>query len=149
MPVRRAARSPIPIPQVAISPPVMDSGSHLIREFARHFVSVRAEANGSPVMIVKEAGDLGARRHARERSPWWRMPCAFDQWFARTPTPAAAISTVRRFSRPEGRAEAPCEVEIVAPEGAAFRNWRCDHYCPPRAPRCGASAPIARRTTTS
>ena len=28
------------------------------------------------------------------------------------------------FLCPEGRADAPCEVEIAAPEGAAYRNWR-------------------------
>ena len=45
--------------------PTWIPGSYLIREFARHFVSVRAEANRSAVTIAKEAKDL-----------WRAAPCA-------------------------------------------------------------------------
>ena len=106
--------------------PTWIPGSYLIREFARHFVSVRAEANGAAVTIAKEAKDL-----------WRAAPCtgpltvvadvyAFD-FSVRT----AYLDALRGYFNgpsvflcPEGRADAPCEVEIVAPEGAAFRNWR-------------------------
>ena len=37
--------------------PAWIPGSYLVREFARHFVAVRAEANGSAVPIVKETKD--------------------------------------------------------------------------------------------
>jgi predicted metalloprotease with PDZ domain len=45
--------------------PTWIPGSYLIREFARQFVRVRAEANGAAVPIVKEAKDL-----------WRAAPCA-------------------------------------------------------------------------
>ena len=41
-----------PQPQVVLELPVWIPGSYLIREFARHFVNVRAECNGAPVAIV-------------------------------------------------------------------------------------------------
>ena len=105
-------------------------GSYLIREFARHFVSVRAEANGSPVTIAKEAKDL-----------WRAAPCAgpltvvADVYAFDFSVRAAYLDALRGYFNgpsvflcPEGRAEAPCEVEIVAPDGAAFRTLaRCDH----------------------
>jgi len=101
-------------------------GSYLIREFARHFVSVRAEANGSSVTITKEAKDL-----------WRALPCAgaltviADVYAFDFSVRTAYLDALRGYFNgpsvflcPEGRAEAPCEVEIAAPEGVAFRNWR-------------------------
>jgi len=106
--------------------PTWIPGSYLIREFARQFVSVRAEAQGAAVPIEKEAKDL-----------WRAAPCtgplcvvadvyAFD-FSVRT----AYLDALRGYFNgpsvflcPEGRADAPCEVEIVAPKGAAHANWR-------------------------
>jgi len=45
--------------------PAWIPGSYLIREFARHFVAVRAEAGGSPVDIRKDAKDA-----------WRAAPCS-------------------------------------------------------------------------
>jgi predicted metalloprotease with PDZ domain len=106
--------------------PVWIPGSYLIREFARHFVAVRAEAQGRPLAIVKEAKDT-----------WRAAPCT---------TPVTVIAQIYAFdlsvrtayldaSRgyfngpavflcPDGRADRRCEVEIVAPDGDAGRAWR-------------------------
>ena len=106
--------------------PTWIPGSYLIREFARQFVRVRAEADGAAVSIVKEAKDL-----------WRAAPCngplcvvadvyAFD-FSVRT----AYLDALRGYFNgpsvflcPEGRADAPCEVELVAPELAPCRDWR-------------------------
>src|SRR5512141_1967489 len=45
--------------------PTWIPGSYLIREYARHFVTVRAESAGGAIAIAKEAKDL-----------WRAAPCA-------------------------------------------------------------------------
>ena len=101
-------------------------GSYLIREFAKQFVRVRAEANGAAVPIVKEAKDL------------WRVsPCAgaltvvADVYAFDFSVRTAYLDALRGYFNgpslflcPEGRADAPCEVELVAPDLAPYRNWR-------------------------
>ena len=106
--------------------PVWIPGSYLIREFARHFVAVRAETQGRALAIAKEAKDT-----------WRTAPCA---------TPVTVIARVYAFDLsvrtayldaargyfngpsvflcPEGRADRRCEVEIVAPDGDIGRTWR-------------------------
>ena len=96
--------------------PTWMPGSYLIREFARHFVAVRAEANGVAVPIAKEAKDT-----------WRAAPCdgpltVIAEVYAFDLSVRAAYLDARRgyfngatmFLCPEGRADAPCEVEIVA-----------------------------------
>lgn len=114
--------------------PVWIPGSYLIREFARHFVSVRAESQGRAIALAKEAKDT-----------WRTAPCA---------TPVTVIAEVYAFdlsvrtayldaSRgyfngpsvflcPEGRADRSCEVEIVAPQGDAGSSWRVATTLAPR-----------------
>lgn len=106
--------------------PVWIPGSYLIREFARHFVAVRAETQARPLAIVKEAKDT-----------WRTAPCAtavtvIAQVYAFDLSVRTAYLDASRgyfngpsvFLCPEGRAERRCEVEIVAPAGAAGRSWR-------------------------
>jgi predicted metalloprotease with PDZ domain len=101
-------------------------GSYLIREFARHFVTVRAECNGLPVAIAKEAKDL-----------WRAAPCtgvltviarvyAFDLSVrtAYLDATRAYFNGPCLFLCPEGRADAPCEVVIFPPPGEIGSAWR-------------------------
>ena len=89
-------------------------------------MSVRAEASGAAVAITKEAKDL-----------WRAAPCAgpltvvADVYAFDFSVRAAYLDGLRGYFNgasvflcPEGRADAPCEVEIVAPEGPALRAWR-------------------------
>jgi predicted metalloprotease with PDZ domain len=103
--------------------PTWIPGSYLIREFARHFVSVRAQCAGSAVRIDKIAKNV-----------WRADPCqgplsvtahvyAYDL-SVRT----AYLDETRGYFNgpsvflcPEGRESAPCTVEIVPP---ASYNWR-------------------------
>ena len=101
-------------------------GSYLIRDFARHFVTVRAECNGVPVAVAKEAKDL-----------WRAAPCmgeltviarvyAFDLSVrtAYLDATRAYFNGPCVFLCPEGRGEAPCELEISPPPGEIGSRWR-------------------------
>ncbi len=106
--------------------PTWIPGSYLIREFARHFVAVRAESEGAPVAIAKTA-----------KNQWQAAPCAgpltvtahvyaFD-----LSVRAAYLDGTRGYFNgpcvflcPAGREHAPCVVDIAPPEGAAFAGWR-------------------------
>ena len=106
--------------------PTWIPGSYLIREFAKQFVRVRAEANGSTIPIIKEAKDL-----------WRAAPCAgpltvvADVYAFDFSVRTAYLDALRGYFNgpslflcPEGRANAPCELELVAPELAPYRNWK-------------------------
>ena len=106
--------------------PTWIPGSYLVREFARHFVHVRATANGAPIAIEKI-----------DKSTWRTSPAigavtvvaqvyAFD-----LSVRAAYLDNTRAyfngpcvFMLPDGRDDAPCVVDIAPPPGAAFANWR-------------------------
>ena len=106
--------------------PTWVPGSYLIREFARHFVAVRAECPDGPVALVKEAKDT-----------WRAAPC---------PGPLSVIATVYAYDlsvraayldaargffnggalllAPEGFETATCELVLAAPRGESGRDWR-------------------------
>ena len=106
--------------------PTWIPGSYLIREFARHFVTVRAESGNAAIPIEKEAKDL-----------WHAASCAgpltviAEVYAFDLSVRAAYLDAARRFFNgpsvflcPERRAEPPCVVEIFAPAGPAYRRWR-------------------------
>jgi len=106
--------------------PTWVPGSYLIREFARHFVGVRAEGAQGPVAIAKEAKDT-----------WRAAPCAgpltvVARVYAFDLSVRTSYLDERRgyfngasvFLSPEGRADAPCDVVIEAPTGPLFEGWR-------------------------
>lgn len=106
--------------------PAWSPGSYLIREFARHFVAVRAESAGAALAVRKTAKDT-----------WQVAPCtgalnlvaevyAFD-----LSVRAAYLDQTRGFFNgpailvwPVGLESMPCELELVAPAGAAYADWR-------------------------
>ena len=106
--------------------PTWVPGSYLIREFARHFVAVRASCAGVPVEVVKTAKDV-----------WQVAPCSAaltltaDVYAFDVSVRAAFLDATRGFFNgpsvfvwPVGHEEHPCELEIVAPAGDAFADWR-------------------------
>jgi predicted metalloprotease with PDZ domain len=118
--------------------PAWVPGSYLIREFARHFVGMRATCAGAPVDVVKTAKDV-----------WQVAPCAgeltlvADVYAFDLSVRAAFLDATRGFFNgpsvfvwPVGHEQRPCELEIVAPVGDAFRDWRVATSLP----RAGASA---------
>ena len=106
--------------------PAWSPGSYLIREFARHFVGVRAESGGQPVAIAKEAKDS-----------WRAAPCAgpltvIAEVYAFDLSVRAAYLDATRgyfngpsvFLWPDGRADGACTVDIVAPDAGVQGAWR-------------------------
>ncbi len=106
--------------------PAWIPGSYLIREFARHFVTVRAEAGNAPVAVSKAAKDV-----------WVAAPCtspltviahvyAFDMSVRAAYLDATRgyVNGPSMFLCPEGRGDRPCMLDIIAPAGAAQRDWR-------------------------
>jgi predicted metalloprotease with PDZ domain len=106
--------------------PTWIPGSYLVREFARHFVAVRAESPGGSVAVAKEAKDT-----------WRAAPCtgplsfiaqvyAFDLSVrgAYLDATRAYFNGACVFPCPEGRADVPCEVEIAPPGGRGDGAWR-------------------------
>lgn len=106
--------------------PAWIPGSYLIREFARQFIDVRAEAGGAPVALRKEAKDVWRAAPAGAALTVIAQVHAFDLSVrtAYLDTTRAYFNGPSVFLFPEGREEAPCIVDIVAPPGDAYAHWR-------------------------
>ena len=106
--------------------PTWTPGSYLIREFARQFIDVRAESGGAAVSVIKEAKDLWRAAPASAPLTIVARVYAFD-----LSVRAAYLDTTRAYFNgssvflcPEGREQAPCTLDIVAPAGDAHGDWR-------------------------
>ncbi|HET7200173.1 MAG TPA: peptidase M61, partial [Burkholderiales bacterium] len=105
--------------------PAWIPGSYMIREFARHVVSINATSRGKTVAIEKT--DKHTWRTQATAEPL-TITC---EVYARDLSVRGAYLDTRHaffngaclFLRPKGREGEPCEVEIVRPRGARYRNW--------------------------
>lgn len=106
--------------------PAWIPGSYLIREFARQFIDVRAESNGEPVAIRKEAKDVWRAEPAGTPLTVIASVYAFDLSVrtAYLDTFRAYFNGPSVFLCPSGREGAPCTLDIVAPAGADYAHWR-------------------------
>lgn len=106
--------------------PAWIPGSYKIREFARKFIGVRAESAGRAVAITKEAKDVWRASPADAPLTVVATVYAFDLSVrtAYLDSTRAYFNGAALFLSPEGREEAPCTVDIVAPAGAAYSDWR-------------------------
>src|SRR5574337_328700 len=112
--------------------PTWIPGSYLIREFARHFVEVRAERDGVAVPIVKEAKDVWRVAAGASAGAGAGVVTVTAQVFAFDPSVRGAyLDTSRGFFNgacvflcPEGLEAAPCTLDIVAPTDPAAADWR-------------------------
>jgi len=106
--------------------PAWIPGSYLIRDFARHVLSVRASSGRRSVAIDKI-----------DKDTWQAAPCAgplsvtievyaFDLSVrgAHLDTTHGFFNGTSVFLRALGAQALPCEVEIVPPRGARYRRWR-------------------------
>jgi len=106
--------------------PTWVPGSYLVREFARHFTAVRARCNGTTVPLTK------LRKDTWRAAPCSGRLCVVATVYAFDQSVRTAYLDDRRgyfngaavFLCPDGRADAPCEVEIEAPELSAGADWR-------------------------
>jgi len=106
--------------------PTWIPGSYLIREFARNVVRIRAQSGRKMLRIVK-----------LDKNTWQVEPTdgpvtvtmevyAWDLSVrgAHLDTTHAFFNGPSVFLKVEGREDEPCEVEILPPKGARYRNWR-------------------------
>jgi predicted metalloprotease with PDZ domain len=106
--------------------PVWIPGSYLIREFARHLVSVEAFDERGPVSVAKldkctwEAGDAVGLLTLRYRV------YAFDLSVrgAYLDQTRAFFNGTSVFLAVEGQTDDPVEVDIEPPPGKDYRDWR-------------------------
>jgi predicted metalloprotease with PDZ domain len=106
--------------------PAWIPGSYMIREFARHVVSIHAESRGAPVRLAKT-----------DKHTWRAAPCngpltvTADVYAWDLSVRGAHLDTTHGFFngpsvflRPLAREDRPCEVEIVPPPGRRHGAWR-------------------------
>jgi len=106
--------------------PAWIPGSYLIREFARQFIDVRAEAGGAAVIIRKESKDVWRADPVRGPLTVFASIHAFDMSVrtAYLDTTRAYFNGPSIFLCPEGHEQSACLLDIVAPAGARYANWR-------------------------
>ena len=101
-------------------------GSYLIREFARQFIEIRAEAGGAAATIRKEAKDVW--RAAPVSGPLTVIATvyAFDLSVrtAYLDATRAYFNGPSVFLCPEGHEARTCLLEIVPPAGERYADWR-------------------------
>lgn len=106
--------------------PVWIPGSYLIREFARNVVAARAESGGHPVACTKI-----------DKATWQCAPCgglltltcevyAWDLSVrgAHLDETHGFFNGTSVFLLPLGLEDAPCEVDVLPPEGDRFSAWQ-------------------------
>lgn len=124
--------------------PAWIPGSYLVRDFARHVVSLAAAADGRPVSARKTAKDTwrvaappGSRQLVLSYEVYaWDLSVRgahFD-------TTHAFFNGSSVFLRCCGRERRPCEVEIHRPAGKAYAAWRLTTALPPLPGRPGSAA---------
>lgn len=106
--------------------PVWIPGSYMVRDFAKHVISVSAEADGQPValeMIDKSTWQL--EQDCAELSITLRIFANDNSvraaWFDER---RAFINGTSVFLRPIGREQEPCSLKVQAPKHPALANWR-------------------------
>jgi predicted metalloprotease with PDZ domain len=127
--------------------PVWIPGSYLIREFAQHIITLSAVCKGKPVAI-----------HKCDKHTWQAAPVkgaltvrytvyAFDLSVrhAYLDTTRGFFNGTSVFLAVEGQTGKPCLVEIEAPAGKAYADWRVATSLPEyKAPRYGFGSYLAR-----
>jgi predicted metalloprotease with PDZ domain len=109
--------------------PAWIPGSYLIRDFARHIVSIRAEAAGKPVRLDK------IDKHTWQATPTGKTPvaltitCEVYAWDlsvrgAHLDQTHAFFNGSSVFLRALGQEHLPCLVDIRRPLGKPYRDWQ-------------------------
>ncbi|MCO4864034.1 M61 family metallopeptidase [Cupriavidus sp. WGlv3] len=109
--------------------PAWIPGSYMIRDFARNIVRIRADAGGREIALSK-----------LDKQRWQAAPVtladgpltlSYEVYAWDLSVRAAHLDTTHGFFNGssvflcvEGQAERPCTVDIHAPAGEAYRDWR-------------------------
>ena len=116
-----------------LSMPAWIPGSYMIRDFAKHVVSLEARCGGHPLATEKRdkqtwrcascEGELLVRYHVYA----WDLSVRG----AHLDTTHGYFNGTSVFLRVVGRDQEPCRVEILPPEGESYANWRLATTLPP------------------
>ncbi|HBM24051.1 MAG TPA: peptidase M61, partial [Alcanivorax sp.] len=106
--------------------PAWIPGSYMIRDFARHIVSLEASAAGEPVDVAK-----------LDKQTWQLAPASgpvtvcYQVYAWDLSVRGAHLDTTHGyfngsclFLAAMGFEDQPCEVDIEAPDGAAYATWK-------------------------
>ncbi len=109
-----------------VSLPAWIPGSYMIRDFAKNIVTVEARCGDKAVALAK-----------LDKQTWQAAPCAgalvlhytVYAWdlsvrSAHLDTTHGYYNGTSVFLRVEGQDEQPCSVELLPPQGEAYRDWR-------------------------
>jgi len=109
-----------------LSLPAWIPGSYMIREFARNIVTIKARSGRSAVALEKI-----------DKHTWQAAPCDgpltlfYDVYAWDLSVRGAHLDTTHGFYNGtsvflcvEGQEASPCVVDIVKPQGTAYRGWR-------------------------
>ncbi|MDW5418020.1 PDZ domain-containing protein [Iodobacter sp. CM08] len=106
--------------------PTWIPGSYLIREFSRNIVEIRAESAGKPVMLDK--CDKHTWQAASVKGP---LEIHYSVYAWDLSVRGAYLDQSRGFFNGtsvflavKGQESNPCYVEIAAPEGKAYKQWK-------------------------
>ena len=108
--------------------PAWIPGSYLIRDFARHIVAIRAESAGKPVRLTKIDKHTW-QASAIKKNAALTLTCEVYAWDlsvrgAHLDQTHAFFNGSSVFLRAIGHETAPCLIELQAPLGEAYRDWR-------------------------
>ncbi|MCX7207728.1 MAG: PDZ domain-containing protein [Proteobacteria bacterium] len=106
--------------------PAWIPGSYLIREFARNIVEIRAESAGKAVILEKS--DKHTWHAAVVNAP---LEIHYSVYAWDLSVRGAYLDQTRGFFNGtsvflavQGQENVPCNVEIIAPEGKQYKNWK-------------------------
>jgi predicted metalloprotease with PDZ domain len=110
----------------AFALPAWIPGSYLVRDFARHVVSIQASSGRQELALRK------TDKHTWQCAPAPRAVTVTLQVYAFDSSVRGAFLDTQRgffngpclFLRPIGHEQVPCQVDIVAPAGAHYRGWK-------------------------
>lgn len=108
--------------------PAWIPGSYLIRDFARHIVAIRAEADGQPIHLEKLDKHTWQAEALKTATPL-TLTCEIHAWDlsvrgAHLDWTHAFFNGSSVFLSPQGCEEHPCLVDIQPPPGKAGHKWR-------------------------
>ncbi|MFC4158821.1 M61 family metallopeptidase [Chitinimonas lacunae] len=106
--------------------PVWIPGSYMIREFAKHIVAITAENKGKPVALEKLDKHTWRAAPVKGELTLRYTVYAYDLSVrhAYLDTQRGFFNGTSVFLAVEGQTSLPCEVEIEAPAGKEYRDWR-------------------------
>ena len=106
--------------------PAWIPGSYLIRDFARHIVSIRAESGGKAIRLTKT--DKHSWQAAPVAAPL-TVTCEVYAWDlsvrgAHLDETHAFFNGTSVFLSVLGQEESPCLIDLQPPAGRQFKDWR-------------------------